>query len=83
MSTLGINYHYQPKDPARRYQGLAVVVVLHIVIGYVLLTGLGRKGLDIIKKPLEAVVIQEVIIAPPPPPPPPQKGKTPGPTPKI
>ena len=72
MSTLAVSYHYPRKERAPRYQGLVVVVVLHLAVGYVLLTGLARKGLDIIKKPLEAVVIQEVII-PPPPPPPPQK----------
>jgi protein TonB len=32
-------------------------------------SGTAKKGLELIKKPLEAVVIQEVIIPPPPPPP--------------
>jgi protein TonB len=34
---------------------------------------MARTGLNLLKKPLEAVVIQEVIIPPPPPPPPPKK----------
>jgi protein TonB len=36
---------------------------------------MARQGLNFIKKPLEAVVIQEVIIPPPPPPPPPKEIK--------
>ncbi len=72
-SHMGMNFQYKPKDPAKRYTGIAFVVLLHALLGYALVSGLARKGLDIIKKPLEAVVIQEVIIPPPPPPPPPPK----------
>jgi protein TonB len=64
------NYSYRPQDPTRRYKGLAVVVVVHALILYALVSGLARKGLELVKKPLEAAVIQEVIIPPPPPPPP-------------
>lgn len=67
---IGTNYRYQPKDPSRRVKGLVIVVALHIFLGYALVSGMARKGLNLIKKPLEAVVIQEVIIPPPPPPPP-------------
>jgi periplasmic protein TonB len=72
-SHMGANYRYQPKDTSKRYTGIIFVVLLHALLGYVLVSGLARKGLEIIKKPLEAVVIQEVIIPPPPPPPPPPK----------
>lgn len=67
---IGMNYRYQPKDPSRRVKGLVIVVALHAFLGYALVSGMARKGLNLIKKPLEAVVIQEVIIPPPPPPPP-------------
>jgi protein TonB len=62
---------YPGNEPSRRLTGWAVVVVLHVVILWALISGTARKGLEIIKKPLEAAVIQEVIIPPPPPPPPP------------
>jgi periplasmic protein TonB len=75
VSHMGMNYRYQPKDPSKRYTGLIFVIALHAFLGYALISGLARKGLDIIKKPLEAVVIQEVIIPPPPPPPPPPPKK--------
>ncbi len=81
-ASIGMNYRYQPKDPTRRFKGLVVVIALHALLGYALISGLARKGLDIIKKPLEAVVIQEVII-PPPPPPPPKKIELPKEAPKV
>lgn len=70
MNTLGLHPVYRPKDPSRRYKGIAIVIALHIVIGWGIVSGTARDALMAIKKPLEAVVIQEVIIPPPPPPPP-------------
>lgn len=64
------SYGYDNQDNSRRVKGIVLVIAIHLVIGYVLVSGLARKGLNLIKKPLEAVVIQEVIIPPPPPPPP-------------
>ncbi len=69
MSSLALDYRYQPRDPARRVKGLVAVIALHAFLGYALVSGMARQGLNLIKKPLEAVVIQEVIIPPPPPPP--------------
>ena len=74
---------YGTHDPSSRVKGIVIVVVLHVLIGYALVSGMARKGLDLIKKPLEAVVIQEVIIPPPPPPPPPKKVELPKELPKV
>ena len=74
---------YGTHDPSSRVKGIVIVVVLHALIGYALVSGMARKGLDLIKKPLEAVVIQEVIIPPPPPPPPPKKVEPPKELPKV
>ncbi len=83
-AVIGMNYRYQPKDPSRRIKGLVIVIALHAFLGYALVSGMARKGLNFIKKPLEAVVIQEVIIPPPPPPPPPpKKVETPKELPKV
>ena len=68
---------YPGNEPSRRLTGWIVVVLLHILILWALISGTARKGLEIIKKPLEAAVIQEVIIPPPPPPPPKQIVKQP------
>jgi periplasmic protein TonB len=77
MNTLELDYRFESRDPSRRIKGLIVVIALHAFLGYALVSGMARKGLNFIKKPLEAVVIQEVIIPPPPPPPPPKKIETP------
>lgn len=82
-AVIGMNYRYQPKDPSRRIKGLVIVIALHAFLGYALVSGMARKGLNFIKKPLEAVVIQEVIIPPPPPPPPPKKVEVPKDLPKV
>ena len=65
-----LTHRYRSSDPKRRLVGWGVVIVVHIIVLWALITGTARKGLELIKKPLEAVVIQEVIIPPPPPPPP-------------
>lgn len=70
MSTITAHYQFQPKDPSRSATGLIVVVGLHVLIGYALVSGLARDIVKVIKKPLDAAVIQEVKLPPPPPPPP-------------
>lgn len=73
---------YGQKDPARRLISWVVVILIHALALWALVTGTARDALKIIKKPLEAAVIQEVIIPPPPPPPPPPKEIV-KPTPKV
>lgn len=69
-NTISLYPVYRPKDPSRRYKGIAIVIGLHLLIGWGIVSGTARNALVALKKPLEAVVIQEVIIPPPPPPPP-------------
>lgn len=64
----------QQKDPARSAAGIGIVVLLHIILIWALINGLGHKMIDVIKGPLETK-----IVTPPkpkqqetPPPPPPQ-----------
>ena len=77
MNSLGMEYSYEQRDPSRRFKGIAVVVVVHLVIGWALVSGTARDGLKLVQKKMEAVVIQEVVIPPPPPPPPPKPIKQP------
>jgi protein TonB len=60
----------QQRQTSGNTAGLAIVVALHVVLGYALVNGLGRKLVDVLKKPLEVAIIQEIKIPPPPPPPP-------------
>jgi protein TonB len=64
---------YTGRNAGRSTIGWTTVAALHVLIGWALVSGTARHGLALIKKPLEAAVIQEVIIPPPPPPPPPPK----------
>ena len=83
MNTLGLQPVYRPSDPARRFKGIAIVVALHVLIGWGIVSGTARQTLEYIKKPLKAAVIQEVIIPPPPPPPPPKRIEPPKVVPKL
>src|SRR5437660_4445285 len=60
------------RDPTRHMIGIACVILVHVLVIYALVTGLARKAVEVIKKPLTATIIEE-IKAPPPPPPPPKK----------
>lgn len=71
MMTQYTPYTFQPNDIGGKYRGVVIVAALHLLLAWAVVSGTAKKGFDIIKKPLEAVVIQEVIIPPPPPPPPP------------
>ncbi|MCV2355650.1 hypothetical protein LNV09_16015 [Paucibacter sp. B2R-40] len=53
----------------KRGPGLVIVLGLHVLLAWALASGLAKKAIEIIKKPIEMSVIQE---APPPPPPPPK-----------
>jgi protein TonB len=66
-----MNYDYRPQDNSARAKGVVIVVGVHVLVGWALVSGLARKAVEVIRKPLEATVIQEVKLPPPPPPPPP------------
>ena len=66
---------YRAWDSKGRAFGWGVVALVHAVVLWALVSGTARDAMKIIKKPLEAVVIQEVVIPPPPPPPPPPPKK--------
>ena len=54
-------------QPQKHALGIAVVIAFHAIVIYALVTGLGKKIVDVIKQPIETKVIEE--IKPPPPPP--------------
>jgi len=64
------------RDPTRHLIGIACVILVHVLVIYGLVTGLARKAVEVIKKPLTATIVEE-IKAPPPPPPPPKKVEIP------
>ena len=63
-----MDYAQQQRNPTKHLVGITVVVLLHIALVYALINGLAVKVIEVIKKPLETQIIEEV--KPPPPPPP-------------
>ena len=50
---MGMNQRHLRNDPSRRAKGLVIVIALHLLMGYALVSGMARKGLNLITKPLE------------------------------
>ena len=77
-----MDFTQQQRNPGRHLVGFGFVVLLHILIGWALVSGLARKVVEVVKGPIEVKVIEEIIKKPPPPPevvPPPPKMAAPPP----
>lgn len=78
-----MNFSQRQADPRRHMTGFAVVILFHVVLGYLLVTGLAKKIVDVVRDPIETKVIEEVKKPPPPPevvlPPPPKMDAPPPP----
>ena len=68
-----MDYARQQRDPTKHAVGIVFVVAVHLFVIWALVTGLARKAVEVIKKPLTATIIEEIKVPPPPPPPPPPK----------
>jgi protein TonB len=68
-----MDFARQQRDPTRHLIGITFVIVLHALILWAMVSGLARKAVEVIKKPITATVIEEIKAPPPPPPPPPKK----------
>src|SRR6266513_5003919 len=68
-----MDFARQQRDPTRHLIGIAFVVLVHVLVIWALITGLGKQMVEVIKKPLSATIIEEIKAPPPPPPPPPPK----------
>jgi protein TonB len=78
-----MDYARQQRDPARHMIGIAFVILVHALVIWALMSGLGKNVIQIIKKPLSATIIEEVKLPPPPPPPPPKQAPKPPPPPEY
>ena len=68
-----MDFAKRQRDPTRHLIGIAFVVLVHALVIWALITGLAGKAIQVIKKPLNATIIEEIKLPPPPPPPPPPK----------
>jgi periplasmic protein TonB len=76
-----VNYAERERNPAKHLPSIAMVVLLHSVIGYALINGLARRVIEVMKAPIETKIIEEIKKPPPdtPPPPPPKLAAPPPP----
>jgi len=68
-----MDFARRQRDPKRHLVGFSFVILLHVLVIWGLMTGLGRKAIEVIKKPISATIVEEIKKPPPPPPPPPKK----------
>ena len=61
-----------------RGKGLAIVAAIHVLLAWGLVSGLGKRVVDVVSRPVELAILTQ---APPPPPPPPPKPAPPKPAP--
>ena len=69
-----MNFAESQRNPGKHPTGLIIVVIMHVLLAYALVSGLAKKVVDVIK-----VAETKVVDAPPPPPPPPPKDLPPPP----
>ena len=69
-----MNFAESQRNPGKHPTGLIIVVIMHILLAYALVSGLAKKVVDVVK-----VVEAKAVDAPPPPPPPPPKDLPPPP----
>ncbi len=75
-----MNYAERERNPARHLPSITMVIALHLLLGWALVTGLARKVVEVLKAPIETKIIEEIKKPPPDtPPPPPPKLATPPP----
>jgi periplasmic protein TonB len=74
------DYAAQQRKPGKHMVGIGIVVLMHLLLGWALVSGLARKVVEVIKNPIETKIIEEVKPPPPPPenlPPPPKTAPPP------
>ena len=60
-----MDYARQQRDPTRHMLGIGFVILVHVLVIWALVSGLGQNVIQIIKKPLNATIIEEVKLPPP------------------
>jgi len=74
--------NFSDKKTGKNYTGLVVVVLFHVILGWAMVNGLGKRIVAKMSAPVEAEIIEEVKPPEPkevPPPPPPPEMKAPPP----
>lgn len=76
-----MNFSHE-KEPGKNFTGIAIVVVLHVIVAWGIINGLGKRMITKMAEAVETKIIEDVKPPPPPetpPPPPPPEMKAPPP----
>ncbi|MGZ5203042.1 MAG: energy transducer TonB [Telluria sp.] len=76
-----MNFSHE-KEPGKNLTGIAIVIVLHVIVAWGIINGLGKRMITKMQEAVETKIIEEVKPPPPPetpPPPPPPEMKAPPP----
>lgn len=70
-----MSYAARHMNPSRHLIGVAIVIAVHVLTAYALMTGLARKVVEVVRAPIETKIIEEKkkVAEPDTPPPPPPK----------
>lgn len=71
---MSMNFTETNDRSPKRLVGLGAVILLHVLVAYILMSGLGKDIVKVIQQPVELQIIQD--IKPPPPPKPEPKPET-------
>jgi protein TonB len=78
-----VDFAEQQRTPGKHVVGIGIVLAMHLLLGWALVSGLAQRMVEVIKAPIETKIIDEVKPPPPPPPenlPPPPKFAPPPPS---
>jgi len=81
LEKAGMNFSHE-KQPGKNFTGITIVIILHVLVAYGIVTGLGKRMVSKMAEAVETKIIEEVKPPPPkevPPPPPPPEMKAPPP----
>lgn len=70
-----MDFAQQQRNPTKHLVGIGIVILMHLLLGWALVSGLAHKIVEVVKAPIETKIIEEVKPPPPPPenlPPPPK-----------
>jgi protein TonB len=76
-----MNFSHE-KEPGKNFTGIAIVIVLHVIVAWGIVNGLGKRMITKMTEAVETKIIEDVKPPPPPdtpPPPPPPEMKAPPP----
>lgn len=61
-----MNFEINEKRAPGKLVGIGAVVLFHLLLGYALLSGLAQQVVEVVRKPVQATILEEKMTPPPP-----------------